>query len=244
MRTFTCIFMLALLFVSCDTEKMYHTVVVTNGSGSGYYELGESVAIEADPAPGEQAFFEWIGDTSLLSATRSPATTFEMPLRDVYLEATYSSLPQYTLTIEGGSGSGKYLAGTIVAIEADPAPEFHVFNGWDGPSQYLAAPQSGSTTVEMPEEDITFTATYLENPDLVSFSAQILPIIEANCNTVGCHSPLDVNEPLTNYEEVKKNLLDVQIMVLNGTMPPPPDVITQSERELILLWIEQGAPDN
>lgn len=244
MRTLFFFFFFAFLFTSCDTEKMYHTVVIVNGTGSGDYELGEKVSIEADPAPGEQAFFKWVGDTFVLSAARSPATSFEMPFRDVRLEATYSDLPQYALTVEGGSGSGKYLAGTIVSIEADPPPEFHVFDRWEGPAQYLADPQSAGTTVEMPEENITFTATYLENPDLVSFSNQILPIFEANCNTAGCHSPVDVNEPLTNYEEVAKNLIDVQIMVLNGTMPPPPDVITQTEKELILLWIEQGAPDN
>ena len=38
----------------------------------------------------------------------------------------------YTLTVNGGSGSGSYDAGTIVNIVADPAPVGQEFDQWTG----------------------------------------------------------------------------------------------------------------
>ena len=60
---------------------------------------------------------------------------------------------KFTLTVEGGSGSGKYAAGTQVTIAADPAPEGSQFWLWsqiDGTEGSFGNQGSATTTFDMP----------------------------------------------------------------------------------------------
>lgn len=72
----------------------------------------------------------------------------------------------YTLTVNGGSGSGSYTNGTKVPIEfpqiaADnwPHPET-TFIAWTGDVQYVESVTSAVTTVTMPATNVTLTAIY------------------------------------------------------------------------------------
>lgn len=234
----------AILVVGCDTENLYHQVYISQGEGSGAYSLGTPVAIQADEAPTGMAFYAWVGDTAILAENRSPATSFTMPLYDVELEATFRDLPKYALIVESGTGSGEYLEGTVIQIEAGPGPDLHVFEAWAGDTPYLEDPNSAVTQVLMPDQSVTVRATYQLNPDLVSFSAEVFPIINSNCSLSGCHDANSQNNPLTSYEEIVSNVDNVEYLVGVGTMPPPPNLLSQAEKELILLWIDQGAPNN
>ena len=64
----------------------------------------------------------------------------------------------YTLTVSGGTGSGTYGVGTEVAIAAE-VPDGYVFAGWDG-IDGLTGEDSVSTTILMPERDVTLTAKF------------------------------------------------------------------------------------
>ena len=66
----------------------------------------------------------------------------------------------YQATVENGSGSGEYEAGTEVTITADEAPEGKVFEKWLSNDVTIADAESETTTFVMPEKDITVTATY------------------------------------------------------------------------------------
>ena len=70
----------------------------------------------------------------------------------------------YTLTVTGGSGGGTYSAGTEVSIQADDPAEGKMFDKWTGDTTYVADVNSASTTVTMPEENVTIAATYTSLP--------------------------------------------------------------------------------
>jgi hypothetical protein len=71
----------------------------------------------------------------------------------------------YTLSIDGGTGSGVYEAGTTVTIIADVPPTGKVFDRWiaTGGGSFADA-NSATTTFTMPAGAVTVTATYKDAP--------------------------------------------------------------------------------
>jgi len=67
----------------------------------------------------------------------------------------------YALTVNSGSGDGNYYAGQGVSISADPSPSGHVFDRWiSANGAVIANVNAPNTTLTMPANDATVTATY------------------------------------------------------------------------------------
>lgn len=158
------IYLLAAILFACDTEQLYHRLEVIGGSGTGEYRLGQSATIKADPAPPGQGFAAWTGEINYLENAALAETKLKMPLRDLVVTATYKDLPKYTLTVQKGSGSGAYLAGTEVAIRADAPPTDDRFFSWTGDIQFVLNPDSAKTIVRMPEQNVNISAGYTPLP--------------------------------------------------------------------------------
>ena len=76
--------------------------------------------------------------------------------------------PSYRLTVNNGTGDGSYQAGATVSIAADNPPSpTQTFDAWSGDTAYLAGVDHPATTVTMPAQDITVTATYVAAPTYV-----------------------------------------------------------------------------
>jgi len=76
----------------------------------------------------------------------------------------------------------------------------------------------------------------------VSLESDIMPIIQADCNTSRCH--LDGPSPrLGTKEQVISNAERIKSEVVNGTMPPV-EILDQEDIDLIACWVDDGAPDN
>jgi len=143
--------------VTATYENIYNLTVLS-GSGDGVYPEGEQVNISADPAVPGKRFREWAGDVAYVGDIYAEDTVVTMPNLDVIVTATYEDV--YTLTVETGSGSGEYAQGERVDISADAPPFGSQFKEWTGDIQYLDDATQADTTVTMPAEDITVTATY------------------------------------------------------------------------------------
>jgi len=135
-----------------------YTLTVTNGSGSGNYDEGTVVAISADPPASGKLFAAWVGDVGYLDDAMSADTNVTMPADDVSVTATYAW--GYQLTVNSGSGDGFYLSGTVVDIDADPAPSNMQFDQWTGDVGPCADVYAASTTYTMPAADSEITAAY------------------------------------------------------------------------------------
>ena len=243
MNRYIFLLLAAIVFSQCDTETPFHRLTVSHGTGSGVYELGQSVMIEADDAPTDQVFYSWTGDTSAIEEARSPVTRVKIPLNDLAVEATYKDLPRFHLSINNGSGSGEYLENARILVVADTASEGFVFDRWVGDTLFIEQTDTSSSYVNIPAHDVALAATYREAINYVSFSTTVFPIFETKCSYAGCHDHLDPNLPLTNYAEIKPEIGPIKESILGNTMPKTGE-LTPDQKEAILTWIEQGALNN
>jgi hypothetical protein len=137
-------------------------LTVINGTGSGFYLPGTmNVPVIANQPPAGQEFDLWVDDFQILQNFLSQNTTATIPSIPVTVTATYKALPTYALTVNGGTGSGNYLAGTPVTVTAYGAPAGQQFAGWIGD---VTLPPSSPTTFNMPSQPVTITATYQPIP--------------------------------------------------------------------------------
>lgn len=151
-----------------DTTR--YPLTVQNGLGSGRYLGGTEVPISAAAAERGFRFAGWLGDTAYLSAVGDSLTTLLMPYATATIVAQYAPLPRYSLTVEDGQGSGDYLAGDSVWIEAQPAAPGESFAGWAGDTAWLVDPSAPETWVIMPAEAISLRARY----ESATFSLTVL----------------------------------------------------------------------
>jgi hypothetical protein len=119
------------------------------------------VAISANAISGK-AFVQWTGDTQYVNNVTYTNALVTMSTNAVTLTATYTDLPSwYTLTVNSGSGSGSYTNGHQVEIAATSISG-KTFVEWIGDTQFVASASSASTTVTMPAQAVSLTATYVD----------------------------------------------------------------------------------
>ncbi|MGB4838814.1 MAG: T9SS type A sorting domain-containing protein [Saprospiraceae bacterium] len=71
---------------------------------------------------------------------------------------------QYTLTVNGGYGSGMYKPGDPVHVWGGEQPNNKIFIRWQGETQYLKNINEWHTTLTMPDQDVIITAFIPELP--------------------------------------------------------------------------------
>lgn len=78
-----------------------------------------------------------------------------------------------------------------------------------------------------------------------SFSADVNPIIQTFCNQPGCHNSSSTNDPgpLTTYAEIKAASSRIRVQVKDGLMPQNA-TLTTAQKQAIICWINNGAPNN
>ena len=144
-----------------------HKVTINHGTGSGDYDAGVEVTIEADVAEEGMAFDGWdIEDGSVsLEHSDKMKTSFVMPDDDIEISATYKTL-QYSLQVENGQGSGKYEYNkTVKIIAQDKSGE--TFSQWIITDGDIALTddeiRSKELSFSMPASDVSIKADYETN---------------------------------------------------------------------------------
>lgn len=102
-------------------------------------------------------------------------------------------------------------------------------------------------------EYYTITPKPIEVPDSVSFAVNVIPIFDANCNALGCHSTGSISPDLTAgnayvsltffgyINTANPEASPLYTKVFSGSMK---DNASDQDREIILKWIQQGALEN
>ena len=115
-------------------------------------------------------------------------------------------------------------------------------------------------------DDLTFTQGVVNNdtvvvgnvcsPDSVYFQNDILPIFLSNCAMSGCHNSaiaaegvvlVDYNSVISSGGIIPGNPFGSELYqeIYTNRMPPPPHApLSQTQKDLIYKWIQQGAPNN
>lgn len=118
-----------------------------------YYEPGGGPLPSGYPQPSGQPGTQ---PTSKPKGSPGPTAT------PTATPANGDNVVKYTVSVSGGSGSGSYPAGAIVAINAYYRGEGQVFDRWTSSTAGVgfANPNASSTTFTMPAANVAVTATY------------------------------------------------------------------------------------
>lgn len=108
-----------------------YTLTVNGGSGSGSYAAGAPVTIKANTPETGLAFDKWVVNSGApIIANINGATTTVANASNAVITATYGNIGPHALTVNSGSGSGSFNAGSVIKITSDAAPAGQVFNKW------------------------------------------------------------------------------------------------------------------
>lgn len=93
----------------------------------------------------------------------------------------------------------------------------------------------------------------LDEMDTICFDSQILPLIQNSCGTTGCHDGFSVEEGFnaSSYETIiqavkpgypkESKLYNVLTSIWGENIMPPDSPLSLDDRNLIRVWIAQGA---
>ena len=158
----------------------------------------------------------------------------------VTLAATNSACGQdngeIAVTITGGTGN--------LTVTIDPQPANVDFS-----NNTFTNVEPGNYVVEVTDQDNCATSSNVTvefTPSNISYSAEVDPIIQANCAIPNCHD--GSNAALPNWMDlvtVQANAVNIKTRTKDGTMPPAgrPD-LQEAEIQAIACWVDEGAQDN
>lgn len=156
-------------FDKIPDEKIYHTVTVNNGSGSGRYYEGQRVEINGNQAPDTYEFDYWTKNDSEDKVSTYQVYSFYMGTEDVEYTAHYKPIPFFNVEVRNGhlsdgSKTGRFQRNSNPRIIMDPAPEGMQFLQWEvleGDKQNgVTEPLAENTTLRNLLADTVVQATY------------------------------------------------------------------------------------
>lgn len=117
----------------------------------------------------------------------------------------------FTLTVVNGDGDGRYSAGEVVNVKADPAADGKIFDKWvtDGGAT-VSDIYSMYTTIVIPARDITITATYKNKP--LEYSNRT---ISDNRQPVSITGQLSDDADIV-VVKISNNIYDISVTSQNG----------------------------
>lgn len=140
-------------------DRKSYTLTVNNGSGSGTYKERQSVSISANAAETGYRFDNWSGNYHSINDRWNSNTSIIMPSNDCEVTANYTSIkPIHAVTVNNGSGSGRYYEGQTVRCYGDKAPNGYEFSHWTEGDTILS--YSSTYTFTMGSSDREITANY------------------------------------------------------------------------------------
>jgi hypothetical protein len=156
--------------------------VALSGAGASAFTL-DATGFLATLAVGGTTSFTLQPNTGLSPGTYSATATINgsgIPAYTFTVGFTVLSPPlaYYTVTVNGGVGSGTYYEGEIVTIKADPAPADKFFWQWNMPYVtfvYGTGEPSETAIFIMPSFNVIATAVYLDLPPSITTLNGTLP---------------------------------------------------------------------
>ena len=142
--------------ISAEYRKFY-TLTVNNGSGGGEYIAGTNITVKAEKPSAGMVFTYWTGDTSLLADPYMDSTSLVMPAADIHLYPNYANL--CTLTVSNGKGSGVYVEGSKVTVEAGIITG-KLFERWTGDTAFIGDCLNDTTFVTLGKLAVNIAASY------------------------------------------------------------------------------------
>ena len=139
---------------------MYDTIM------SGQYFNNIPLELKAEPKPG-YSFIKWEIKKKGVVTYKTSALIFDTlnssgATDSIYYTAIFNYTPDdiFMLTVNSGSGSGLYAAGSKVQVTAKTPATGKEFDAWTGDISLLDNPKAATATLTMAAASATVTATY------------------------------------------------------------------------------------
>ena len=133
--------LLAVLLCSSLSYSQTYSVTVTNGYGSGVYNVGDTVNIWSVAYDTTQTFDYWSGDSSFLAGAHEWHSTLVMPAQNVNLTANIKAMPAYSIHYEQIMGENN-LKNVYSYFPAGMKGVFYFFHGTGGQaSNWITKPE-------------------------------------------------------------------------------------------------------
>lgn len=134
----------------------------------------------------------------------------------------------------------------VIVSEGIPPYEYNLDGmGFQSSNTFLDL-KKGKHTVIVKDSDecsVTLQVTVPHGDTGTSWSGQILPIIENNCATDGCHNGID-RPDLRIYSKAKFYASFIKAFTQDRRMPPFEGTLSPVQIDLIACWVDDGAPEN
>ena len=157
-----------------NTHPVIYNVIVNNGTGDGAYTDGTTIQVEAQSAPAGKIFDKWTGDVEGLEDVNNPLTSYSLNGKDVNITATYKTASKYSLTVNGGDGSGSFNEQSIQKISAAKPAAGKVFDKWTGDTEALGNVMAANTDLVIPQKNIAVTATYKDGDGRIMLPVEVM----------------------------------------------------------------------
>jgi hypothetical protein len=126
------LFVVILLFLNGLTLcAQLKTLTVTNGYGSGTYQVGDTVHIWSVAYDNTQTFSTWTGDVQTVAHPNEWHTTIVMPNQNVNVSAQIVSMPSYAIQYEQIQGANT-LKNVYSYFPVNPKGILYLFHGTSG----------------------------------------------------------------------------------------------------------------
>lgn len=90
-------------------------------------------------------------------------------------------------------------------------------------------------------EELYGLPDFVCDPQQVSFSSVIQPIIQTNCAISGCHVPGPVRANFQDVNQIKFNAVEMKQRTQSLDMPRGVGSLSQEEIDQISCWVDSGA---
>jgi len=139
-------------------ERVSYQLTVNNGSGSGIYKERQSITISANAPQEGYRFSSWSGNYYSIGNKYNSSTSITMPSNDCTVTANYHENPTYiyhNLTVNNGSGSGRYYEGQSITCRGNQSPESYEFSHWTEGEEIISYSNPYYTTMGTSDREIT-----------------------------------------------------------------------------------------
>jgi len=178
--------------------------------------------------------FLWL---SLYISTAPTGYVSKVWFDDVVIAKEYigpiSTATVYSLTVNSGTGDGYYEEEDVAPISADVISGL-TFDQWTGDIAGIANIYAANTTITMPAEDVTITATYtgIQTYLLTVNSGTGDGLHEENQIVPIAADPPPPDEEFSHWAGDTAGITDVNLASTTITMPPQPVTITAMYKPL------------
>ncbi len=226
---------------SCTSNNGSITVQASGGTSPYQYRINGGVfsANGTFTNLGAGTYTVEVKDANGCSKTLSPSPTLT--------NATSTLAVLNVQKTDDTSCNGSNGSLTVTATGGTTPYSYKINNGNFSTNNVFTSLENGNYTITIKDAvncEVTSNQVIARGATGISYQNEIKNIINASCNLAQCHSGSNALPGFTTYANVNTFKNSIKTKLSNNSMPMSPGTITAENRQKIICWIDDGAPNN